>query len=133
MSRWEGFKRTCSKITGGNILRWFWPLPSFEWQKLAFTDRLKLLAFFIQAGGGMAMTAFAAYAMYKLAQLEAVWPVFYLGAIAMVLIGIIITGLASLLIKRSVEMEVGPVKFKAADSETADKMVEAVQNFQPKG
>lgn len=79
----------------------------------------------------MAMTIFAAYAMYKLAQLKAVWPVFYLGAVAMVIIGIVITGLASLLIKRSVKMEVGPIKFEADDLETADKIMGSAKDFQP--
>ena len=70
---------------------WLWPFPSWGWDTLAFTDKLKLVAFFIQAGAGMAMTFFAAYVMLELAKLKAVWPLFYLGAAAMLLIGVIVT------------------------------------------
>lgn len=101
---------------------WIWPFPSWGWDALAFSDKLKLVAFFIQAGAGLAMTAFASFVMYQLAQLKAVWPLFYLGAAALLLIGIIVTGLAGLLIKRSVEMEVGPIKLKAQDAEAAAAM-----------
>lgn len=104
-------------------------LPDFGWAALNFTDRLKLFAFMIQAGAGIAMTGFAAYAMYQLATYKAVWPVFYLGAIALVLVGIVITGLAGLLIKRSVEFEVGPVKLKAADAETAAAVGDAMKDL----
>lgn len=102
---------------------WLWPFPRWGWDTLAFSDKLKLIAFFIQAGAGMAMTVFAAYVMFQLAALKAVWPLFYLGATAMLLIGIIVTGLAGLLIKRSVEIEVGPIKMKAADAESAQAMM----------
>lgn len=108
---------------------WLWPFPRWGWETLAFTDKLKLIAFFIQAGAGMAMTAFAAYVMFQLAALRAVWPLFYLGAAAMLLIGVIVTGLASLLIKRSVEMEVGPIKLKAADAETAAAMAPTMKSM----
>jgi hypothetical protein len=91
-------------------------------------DKLKVFAFFIQAGAGVAMTAFASYGMYKLAEEKAVWPVFYLAAMAMVIIGIVITGLAGLLIKRSVEADVaGIFKLKAADSDTAAAIAPAMQ------
>jgi|SRR3954463_12152830 len=123
MSVWGAVKSGCSKITGANIVRWFWPLPSFGWVSLAFADRLKLVAFFIQAGAGVAMSAFAVWGMYILAQLKAVWPVFYLAAIAMLIIVIVVTGLAGLLIRRSVEAKVGPFSFKTQDSETAKEMM----------
>ena len=108
---------------------WLWPFPPWGWDTLAFTDKLKLVAFFIQAGAGMAMTFFAAYVMLELAKLKAVWPLFYLGAAAMLLIGVIVTGLAGLLIKRSVEMEVGPIKLKAADAETAAAMAPTMKTM----
>ncbi len=114
---------------------WVWPFPSWGWDALAFSDKLKLVAFFIQAGAGVAMTIFASYVMYRLAALKAVWPLFYLGGVAMLLIGIIVTGLAGLLIKRSVELEVGPIKMKATDAESAQAMVPAMtamsQNVTP--
>jgi hypothetical protein len=117
------------KITAGKVIAWFWPLPSFGWDALALVDKLKVFAFFIQAGAGIAMTAFASYGMYVLAKAGAVWPVFYLAAMAMVLIGIVITGLAGLLIKRSVEVEAagGLFKLKAADSDTAAALAPAMQ------
>lgn len=108
---------------------WLWPFPRWGWETLAFSDKLKLIAFFIQAGAGMAMTGFAAYVMFQLAALKAVWPLFYLGAAAMLLIGVIVTGLAGLLIKRSVEMEVGPIKLKAADAETAAAMAPTMKTM----
>ena len=110
------------------VVEWCWPFPSFGWDSLALVDKLKLFAFFIQAGAGMAMTLFAGYAMYELAKLGATWPVFYLGAMAMVLIGIVITGLAGLLIRRSVEADVaGIIKLKTADSDTAAALAPALQ------
>lgn len=116
------------KINVLSILTWCWPFPTFGWDTLALVDKLKVFAFFIQAGGGISMTAFASYGMYKLAQEKAVWPVFYLAAMAMVIIGIVITGLAGLLIKRSVEADVaGIFKLKAADSETAAALAPAMQ------
>lgn len=108
---------------------WLWPFPRWGWETLAFSDKLKLIAFFIQAGAGMAMTGFAAHVMFQLAALKAVWPLFYLGAAAMLLIGVIVTGLAGLLIKRSVEMEVGPIKLKAADAETAAAMAPTMKTM----
>lgn len=108
-----------------NLLRRLWPFPDFGWDALVFSDKLKLASFFIQAGGGISMTAYAAYAMYKLAQMKAVWPVFYLGAMALALVGIVFTGLASLLIKRAVDMQVGPIKLKTTDAEAAVPMMAA--------
>lgn len=67
----------------------------------------------------MSMTLFALWVLWNLARLDAVWPMFYLGAMALVLVGIVVTGLASLLIKRTVEAEVGPIKFKTSDTEAA--------------
>lgn len=104
------------------LFQWLWPLPRFGWESLSFTDKLKLFAFYIQAGAGIAMTGFAGYALWKLATLNAIWPIFYLGAMALVMVGIVITGLASLLIKRTVEAEIGPVKFKTSDAATAEMM-----------
>jgi hypothetical protein len=116
------------KVTAGKVIAWFWPLPSFGWDALALVDKLKVFAFFIQAGAGIAMSAFASYGMYQLAKLKAVWPVFYLASMAMVIIGIVITGLAGLLIKRSVEADVaGIFKLKAADSDTAAAIAPAMQ------
>lgn len=119
------FFRKCGGFSIAKLFRWCWPLPSFGWADLAFSDRLKLVAFFIQTGAGIAMTVFAAYAMYKLAVFKAIWPVFYLGGIALIIVTIVITGLAGLLIRRSVTAKMGPFEFKAQDSETAKAMMDS--------
>lgn len=111
--------------------RW-WPirvqLPKlFGWSDLQFSDRLKLMGFLAQLGAGIAMTAFAAFALYRLAELRAVWPVFYLGAFALIIVGIVITGFASLLIVRTLEVR-GPGGFvlKSQDAGMAQKAIEGV-------
>lgn len=111
-----------------SLFKWF--VPDFGWATLAFGDKLKLAAFYVQAGGGMAMTIFASYAMYQLATMRQVWPVFYMGLAAMILVGVVQTGLAGLLIKRSVKFEVGPAKFEAQDHEAAQAMAREVVDVQ---
>lgn len=73
------------------------------------------------------MTGFAGYALYSLAMMKAVWPVFYLGAGALALVGIIVTGFGALLYKRNVEFEFLGAKFKAADHEGAAAMAETMK------
>lgn len=70
------------------------------------------------------MTGFAGYAMVKLAELKATWPVFYMGFGALILVGIVITGFAGLLIVRTLEVR-GPGGF-VFKSQDADKAVEAL-------
>src|SRR5690606_31014834 len=99
MSRWWPIRIT------------FPPFPKvFGWSELTFGDRLKLMGFIAQAGAGIAMTAFAGFAMFKLAEMGAQWPVFYMGFGALVLVGIVITGFAGLLIQRTLEVR-GPGGF----------------------
>ena len=76
------------------------------------------------------MTFFAAFALWTLAKQAAVWPVFYLGATALAIVGIVVTGFGALLYKRTVEFEVFGAKFKAADQETIDRMVQAAHTIQ---
>jgi hypothetical protein len=117
----------------GRILNWFkgWSLPTiFGWAALAFGDRLKLLAFLIQAGAGIALTAFAAWAMYWLAGMRAIWPVFYLGFGALCVVAIVITGFGALLYKRNVKFNVFGASFEAADQEAAVAMAHAAQTIQ---
>lgn len=114
MSRWWPLKVTLP------------PLPKvFGWADLPFADRLKLMGFLAQLGAGIAMTAFATYAMFRLAQLKAVWPVFYLGAFALIIVGIVITGFAGLLIQRTLEVR-GPGGFvlKSQDAGAAQQAIE---------
>ena len=111
-----------------------WPihirLPSvFGWASLAFADRLKLLAILFQAGAGIAMTIMAGYALWNLAHLKAVWPVFYLGAGALALIGVVTTGFGALLYKRTVEFEAFGTKFKAQDQEGAAVMAQQMKEI----
>lgn len=111
-----------------------WPIQIafpriFGWSNLTFTERLKLMAFLAQAGGGVAMTAFAGYAMFALADLRAVWPLFYLGFGALVLVGIVITGFAGLLIVRELEISgPGGFKFKSRDTGSAGAALKEMTN-----
>lgn len=108
-------------------MRFRWPgLPYvFGWKTLSFGERLKLMAFLSQFGGGIAMTGFAAYAMFQLAKMKATWPVFYLGAMAMILVGIVVTGFAGLLIVRTLEVRgPGGFMFKSQDAGAADRALE---------
>lgn len=111
-----------------------WPitlkLPKvFGWGELSFADRLKLMAFLAQAGAGVAMTGFAGYAMVALAELRAVWPLFYLGAGALILVGIVVTGLAALLIVRQLEIH-GPGGFRFVSRDAGAKGEEIVKEMQ---
>jgi hypothetical protein len=97
------------------------PLPHiFGWSALQFIDRLKLMGFLTQAGAGVVMTGFAGYAMYQEALMKAIWPVFYLGSMAMMLVGIIVTGFAGMLIARTIEVRgPGGFVFKSQDASAA--------------
>ena len=99
----------------------------FGWDELQFSDRLKLMAFLAQGGAGVTMTAFAGYAMKQEALLKAIWPVFYLGMMAMILVGIIMTGFAGLLIARTLEVR-GPGGFvmKSQDASAAASAIAGV-------
>lgn len=105
-----------------------WPTV-FGWAGLAFADRLKLLALLLQAGAGVAMTTMSAYALWNLAQLKAVWPVFYMGFAALFLIGIVVTGFGAMLYKRTVEFEAFGAKFKAQDQEGAVAMAQQMKEM----
>lgn len=75
------------------------------------------------------MTAMAGYALWNLAHFKAVWPVFYLGAGALALIGVVITGFGALLYKRTVEFEAFGTKFKAQDQEGAAMMAQQMKEI----
>lgn len=117
-----------------------WPihiaLPNvFGWEGLAFADRLKLLAFLSQVGAGVTMTGMAGFALYELAKLHAVWPVFYIGAGALLLVGVVVTGFGALLYKRAVEIRgPGGLVFRTQDMEGATALAQKVteiSNAQP--
>lgn len=103
-------------------------LPKFfGWEELSFGDRLKMLALVFQAGAGIAMTMFSGYAMFKLAQLRAVWPLFYLAMGALLLVGVVLTGFAGLLIRRTLEINgPGGFVFKSQDATDAAAVVGAM-------
>jgi hypothetical protein len=105
-----------------------WPVI-FGWSSLAFGDKLKLVALLFQGGAGIAMTIFGFYAEWHLARLNAVWPLFYMGAIALIIIGMVVTGFGALLYKRSVEFTAFGASFKANDQESASAMATAVQTM----
>lgn len=110
-------------INVSGLMRFLWPFPSFGWKDLAFADKLKLFALYIQTGAAIIMTVFAAFAMWMLTGMRAIWPVFYMGVAAMGIIIVVVTGLASLLIKRSIEIEAGPLKVKSSDAEAAKQII----------
>ena len=68
----------------------------------AASDRRRNWGLILLAGGGMAMTAFAAAALAILYIREAPLAfVFYLGLAALALVGIVLTGFSALLVKRT--------------------------------
>lgn len=109
-----------------------WPhFPKvFGWAELDFPSRLKLLALFFQVGGGITMTAMSAYALWKLAGFRAVWPVFYLGAMALMLVGIVLTGFGALIYKRGkIDFQAGPVRFTVDDQGSIPAVMQQVKEI----
>jgi hypothetical protein len=104
----------------------------FGWAELAFMDRLKLMAFLAQGGAGVAMTVFAGYAMFELAGMSAVWPLFYLGMTALIIVGVVITGFASMLIQRQLEIRgPGGFVFRSQDASAAATVMKEMSSVQP--
>lgn len=68
------------------------------------SDRRRTWGLVLLAGGGMAMTGYAAWALWLVR--ENATYAFYLGLSAMALIGIVLTGFAGLLVKRTIRGEV---------------------------
>lgn len=74
-------------------------------------------ALIMLAGGGMAMTVLAGFAMWTLAKLNAVWPTAYMGFGCLALIAVVLTGFAGLLVKRQVKGNAGSfASFEVTDS-----------------
>lgn len=68
----------------------------------AASDRRRDWGLILLAGGGMAMTVFAAAALYILYLRNApLGFVFYMGLAALGLVGIVLTGFSALLVKRT--------------------------------
>jgi len=68
----------------------------------ARSDRRRDWGLALLAGGGMAMTIYAAVALYVLWERNGPLDyVFYLGLAAMALVGIVLTGFSALLVKRT--------------------------------
>ena len=66
------------------------------------SDRRRNWGLIMLAGGGMAMTIYAAVALWMIYQRGGpVDYVFYLGLAALVLVGIVLTGFSALLVKRT--------------------------------
>jgi hypothetical protein len=77
------------------------------------SDRRRNWALILMAGGGVAMTAYAAYALWLVR--DRADYAFYLGAGALVLIGIVLTGFAGLLIKRTIRGSIVGSSFEIND------------------
>lgn len=106
-----------------------YPFRAMGWEGLDFTNRLKLIAFAVQTGGGIAMTVFAAYAMHHLAQRGSVTGLLTMGMTALLLVGIVLTGFGALLYKRDVEIEVFGNKMKLSDSQSAQQAAEVMKTL----
>lgn len=77
----------------------------------------------LMAGCGLSMTAFAAFALYIVRNNPNY--AFYMGLAALFLIGIIVTGYAGLLIKRTIKGSVLGTSFEISD-EATQKIASAV-------
>lgn len=115
---WNALGRCCT-----------YPFRAMGWEGLDFTNRLKLLAFAFQTGGGIAMTVFAAFAMYHLAHLKSVNGLLTMGMGALLIVAIVLTGFGALLYKRDVEMEIFGNKLKLSDSQAAQQAAEAMKTM----
>lgn len=68
----------------------------------AASDRRRTWGLLFLAGGGMAMTAYAAVALWILYDRNGPLAfVFYMGMAALILVGIVLTGFSALLVKRT--------------------------------
>jgi len=115
---WHAVGRACT-----------FPFRAMGWTELDFTNRLKLLAFAVQTGGGMAMTAFAAFAMWHLAKRGSISGLLTMGMGALLIVAIVLTGFGALLYKRDLEMEVFGNKLKVTDSQAAPAAAEAMKTL----
>lgn len=68
------------------------------------SDRRRTWGLILLAGGGMAMTAFASVVLWLVR--ENADYAFYLGLCAMALIGVVLTGFAGLLMKRTIRANI---------------------------
>lgn len=118
---WNALGRACT-----------FPFRSMGWEGLDFASRLKLIAFAVQTGGGIAMTAFAAYSMYHLARLNSISGVLTMGMFALGIVGIVLTGFGALLYQRTLELEIFGNKIKSSDMQAAQPIVEAMKEGERK-
>lgn len=102
------------------------PFRAMGWAGLDFVSRLKLIAFAVQTGGGIAMTIFAAYAMWHLARLNSVSGLLTMGMMALGIVGIVLTGFGALLYQRTLELEIFGNKLKSSDAQNIQAAVEAM-------
>jgi hypothetical protein len=77
------------------------------------SERRRNWGLILLAGGGMAMTLYAAYALW-LVRADKDYA-FYLGAGALLLVGIVLTGFAGLLVKRTIRGSVAGSEFEISD------------------
>jgi hypothetical protein len=85
-------------------------------------------ALMLMAGGGLSMTIFAGFVLYIVKERPDY--AFRLGVGALILIGIVITGYAGLLIKRTIEGGALGVHFRISDEQTA-ALAQAVVDATP--
>ncbi len=81
------------------------------------SDRRRNWGLILLAGGGMAMTVFASVVLYLVRDVATY--AFYLGLCAMALIGVVLTGFAGLLVKRTIKGSVVGNEFEVTDQQDA--------------
>lgn len=79
------------------------------------SDRRRDWGLALLAGGGMAMTAYAGYALWL--NRENADHAFYLGLAALALVGIVLTGFSALLVKRTFRLNRDGVEYTDKGSE----------------
>lgn len=84
-----------------------------SWAKQEPSDQRRLLALVMLAGGGVAMTLYAAAALWWVATVPRY--AFWLGAGALLLIAIVLTGFAGLLVKRTIKANVAGNSVEISD------------------
>ena len=77
------------------------------------SDKRRTWGLILLAGGGMSMTIYASFVLW-LVRHDATYA-FYLGLSAMALIGVVLTGFAGLLVKRTLKASVAGSSFEASD------------------
>lgn len=100
------------------MLGWLWLALGAPWRAikaLRDPDGRRGAALLFMAGGGASMTGYAGYALWLVRNRPDY--AFYLGLAALALIGIVLTGFAGLLIKRTIKGSMFGNSFEISDEQ----------------